>query len=92
VSQRHRIAAAFVHIPPLRERPSDITMLARAFFRQHTAGSEPGIQLQPLVAHILPGWSICRLGCPVDTDLSIKVPLRTNGWLLSWKASPGPSS
>ena len=49
----YRIAAAVVHIPPLRERPSDIMMLARAFIEECRSNNSHGLRLQPLAAHIL---------------------------------------
>ncbi len=49
----YRIAAAVVHIPPLRERPSDIMMLARAFIEECSPPKCPGLRIQPLAAHCL---------------------------------------
>lgn len=49
----YRIAAAVVRLSPLRERPSDILMLAKVFIERHCVGQESTIRLQPLVASIL---------------------------------------
>ncbi|MBZ0271361.1 sigma 54-interacting transcriptional regulator [bacterium] len=53
----YRIAASVVHIPPLRERPSDIMMLARAFIEECRPNNSHGLRLQPLTAHILRAYS-----------------------------------
>ncbi|MDP8255207.1 MAG: sigma-54 dependent transcriptional regulator [Candidatus Alcyoniella australis] len=49
----YRVAAAVVQIPPLRERPSDITMLARAFIGECGVGEGSALRIQPAAAHLL---------------------------------------
>jgi len=49
----YRIATAIIQVPPLRERPSDIMMLARAFIEECRTKKTPVLRLQPLAAHIL---------------------------------------
>jgi len=53
----YRIAAAVIHVPPLRERPSDIPMLARLFIGNRKSTSAPNLQLQPLTASVLSSYA-----------------------------------
>ena len=49
----YRIAAAVVQIPPLRERPADIMMLARAFLDQCSAENGSAMKIHHTAARIL---------------------------------------
>lgn len=49
----HRLAAAFIHIPPLRERPADISVLARLTLAQIPSRDGALLKLHPLTVYIL---------------------------------------
>jgi len=53
-----RLAGLVVHIPPLRERPEDIPLIARALWLREGGGTHECERfLQPPVSEVLAGWS-----------------------------------
>ncbi|KAF0127333.1 MAG: DNA-binding response regulator [Elusimicrobia bacterium] len=52
----YRLAVVPVRMPPLRERPEDIPLLARHFVRKHAADKERGLEIAPEAMQAIAGY------------------------------------
>jgi DNA-binding NtrC family response regulator len=52
----YRINTLTVHIPPLRERPEDIPVLAQHFLKQHATANTPALSDETLEAMLHYSW------------------------------------